>query len=85
MQQNKRAGINPADGMFCPVLFHEQCMAESFVTYRTDHDHIIQIKHPDGFVEFIMWDEAGLAMPGGVDYMHTLTMFNDYCAWLERE
>lgn len=81
MQQNKRAGIDPANGVFCPFIFHEQYMAELFVTYRTDHDHIIQIKHPDGFIEFIIWDDMGFAMPGGDDYMHTLTMFNDYCAW----
>lgn len=76
-----RSGILPDGITFCPIKFHDQIQSGEIDTFSTVHEHVIEVVHKDGFVEFAFWDEAGLACPGGATYAEAVESFDNYCKY----
>lgn len=75
-----RSGMLPS-GMFCPIKFHDQIQSGEIDTFATVHNHVIEVVHRDGFVEFAFWDEGALACPGGATYEEAVESFDNYCKY----
>lgn len=76
-----RSGLR-SDGLFCPSLFHKQFHNGRFEMEATNHNHIGRVIFLDGTDEYIFWDEAGLASPGGATFEEAVNSFNDYCQYV---
>lgn len=79
----RRAGIRE-DGLFCPGKFHNQCQEGIFTLEQEgDINNIERVTFPDGHVEYIFWDEVGLACPAGSTLEDAQALFKIYVDLLE--
>ncbi|AEZ66271.1 hypothetical protein EXT67_20460 [Pectobacterium atrosepticum] len=75
-----RSGMLPS-GMFCSIKFHDQIQAGEIFVEATDHPHVAEVTHKDCYVEYVFWDEAALACPGGATYEEAVESFDNYCKY----
>lgn len=70
-----------SSGVFCSFVFHEQVQRGEILVSNTDHKHVCRVMHKDGFIEYIFWDEADLANPGGATFEEAVESFDKYCMY----
>lgn len=64
--------------VFDGFKFFNQIQKKEIRVIDTHHKSIAKVVHTDGFEEYVFWDEAGLAGPGGTTFDEALEQLNRY-------
>lgn len=75
--------INGNAPIFDSFKFHNQIKNKEIEVTDTQHKFIAKVTHKCGYVEYIFWDEADMACPGGETYEQALNQLNSYIHYLE--